>query len=122
MRIKRSEYKTKHYKNISKGMIIFIAGIIICAAGYAYSLVSKINSKDFPATEVEAKGNEPINILVAGMDIGDTENLDNKEARRTDTIMVVNYNPLSKKMNFVSIPRDTMIEVDAYDRNFRYRN
>ena len=55
------------------------------------------------------------------MDIGDTENLANKEARRTDSIMVVNYNPLSKKLQVVSIPRDTMIEVDAYGANREYQ-
>ena len=36
-----------------------------------------------------------------------------KLGRRTDTMMVLNYNPSTKKAQIVSIPRDTMIEVDG---------
>ena len=48
------------------------------------------------------------------MDVGDTDNQENKSIRRSDTIMVFNYNPSTKKVHLVSIPRDTLIEVDAY--------
>ena len=64
---------------------------------------------------VEPLGNEPINILLLGTDSGDVINLENVNSNKTDTIMIINYNPKNNKINIVSIPRDTMIEVDAYD-------
>ena len=48
------------------------------------------------------------------MDIGDVDIQGNKGIRRSDSIMVFNYNPNTKKAHIVSIPRDTLIEVDAY--------
>ncbi|MGG7176762.1 LCP family protein [Clostridium paraputrificum] len=53
--------------------------------------------------------NEPVNILVLGMDIGDPNQAGNKDIKRTDTIMLVNYNPESKDAKIVSIPRDTLV-------------
>ena len=66
---------------------------------------------------VAPKSNESLNILLLGMDIGDVEQVENTDIKNTDTIMVLNYNPNTKKANLVSVPRDTLIEVDAYDGN-----
>lgn len=45
---------------------------------------------------------EPVNILVLGGD---------KVAKNTDTIMLVNFNPATAKLNILSIPRDTKVKV-----------
>ncbi len=47
-------------------------------------------------------GNEPVNILVLGGD---------QVASNTDTMMLVNYNPVSSKASIMSIPRDTKVNV-----------
>ena len=55
------------------------------------------------------------------MDIGDIDQEGNTGLRRTDTMMVFNYNPITDVVNIVSIPRDTLIEVeDAYDSEGNY--
>ena len=46
--------------------------------------------------------NEPVNILILGGD---------KVNKNTDTIMLVNYNPKTAKINLLSIPRDTKVKV-----------
>lgn len=52
---------------------------------------------------------KPVNILVLGMDIGAVGQENNNDIKRTDTMMVVNYNPKTKATKVVSIPRDTLI-------------
>ena len=67
----------------------------------------KVGSKSMPSG-IDVSSNEPVNILLLGMDIGDPKQVDNASIKRTDTIMVLNYNPTNKKLNVVSIPRDTI--------------
>jgi len=45
---------------------------------------------------------EPVNILIMGGD---------KVAKNTDTMMLVNFNPINAKVNILSIPRDTKVQV-----------
>jgi LCP family protein required for cell wall assembly len=66
-------------------------------------------------SSIDVSSNEPVNILLLGTDIGDPKQVDNESIKRTDTIMVLNYNPTNKKLNVVSIPRDTLININ--DRN-----
>ncbi|MCX8131830.1 MAG: LCP family protein [Clostridia bacterium] len=56
---------------------------------------------------------EPVNILVLGGD---------KVNGNTDTIMLVNYDPSSTKVNVISIPRDTKVYIEEKERkiNFAY--
>lgn len=53
--------------------------------------------------------NDPVNILVLGMDIGSVSDEDNEAIKRTDTMMLINYNPSTRNTQIVSIPRDTLI-------------
>lgn len=111
-------------KFISKTMIIgivLVAIITLSAITYGYSILSGISNNSVITTGIKPEKNQPINILLVGMDIGDAQNLENKDARRTDSIMVINFNPLTNKLQIVSVPRDTMIEVDAHDGNGDYQ-
>lgn len=58
---------------------------------------------------INPKWNESVNILLLGMDIGDTSQVSNNSIKRTDTILLVNYNKHTKKTTVISIPRDTLI-------------
>ena len=49
-------------------------------------------------SSIDVSSNEPVNILLLGMDIGDPKQVDNQSIKRTDTIMVLNYNPTNKKL------------------------
>lgn len=88
---------------------------------YMNSFFNKLNTNTLGNANPPTDSTDPINILVLGMDMGDLEYAENPSIRRTDTIMVVNYNPNTKKVNLVSVPRDTLIEVDAYLETGEYQ-
>ena len=119
-RLKRKEKKSTVIKRAILALILTIVVLIAIGATYVFSFVSSLSNNDLiPA--VKAKDNETVNILVLGMDIGDTRNTQNTSARRTDTMMLLNYNPRTDYINIVSIPRDTLIEVEnAHDGNGNY--
>lgn len=123
--IKRKKLKFKKRKKrirrIVVSLILLVLTLVVGFGIYIYSFLGGLNNDNSLPSALPSKANEPINVLVVGMDIGDTENLGNKSIRRTDSIMVVNYNPNTKKMNVVSIPRDTMIEEDAYLEGGQYQ-
>ena len=119
-RLKRKEKKSTVIKRAILALILTIVVLIAIGATYAFSFVSSLNNNDL-ISAVKAKNNETVNILVLGMDIGDTRNTQNTSARRTDTMMLLNYNPRTDYINIVSIPRDTLIEVEnAHDGNGNY--
>lgn len=118
-RIKRrkaieAKKRKRRRKRILFSIITFIFVLIFAGAIYAYSFISGLKTNKLGNGIAPASSNDSINILILGMDVGDTDNQANKSIRRSDTIMVFNYNPNTKKAHIVSIPRDTMIEVDAY--------
>lgn len=119
-RLKRKEKKSTVIKRAILAAVLTIVVLIAIGATYVFSFVSSLSNNDLiPA--VKAKNNETVNILVLGMDIGDTRNTQNTSARRTDTMMLLNYNPRTDYINIVSIPRDTLIEVEnAHDGNGNY--
>ncbi|MBU3103781.1 LCP family protein [Clostridium gasigenes] len=120
--VERRKKKMKMKKQMRRRRIttLIITLIIVAIIGggiYIYSFLSGLNSSSLPGA-VDPIGKNPVNILLLGMDVGDADQAENKVGQRTDTMMVLNYNPSTKKAQIVSIPRDTKIEVDgAYDKN-----
>lgn len=110
---KRAQKKKSSVGKIVKrtllGLVALLAIIIVFTGFNVMSFLSKINRGDMIAP-LEVSGKESVNILILGMDIGDPENVENKDVKRTDTIMVFNYHPKTHKANLVSIPRDTLIK------------
>ena len=113
--------KQKRRKRIIFTIVSIFAIIILGTIGYVYSFLNGLKTNNLGDAVEPASSTEPVNILLLGMDIGDVENEGNASARRTDTIMVANYNPNTKKVNVVSVPRDTLIEVDAYLETGEYQ-
>ncbi len=118
-RIKRrkaieAKKRKRRRKRILFSIITLIFVLIFAGAIYAYSFISGLKTNKLGNGIAPASSSDSINILILGMDVGDTDNQANKAIRRSDTIMVFNYNPNTKKVHIVSVPRDTMIEVDAY--------
>ena len=91
--------------------ILTIVVLVALVGVYLFSFISSLNNNDI-ISAVKPSSNETVNILLLGMDIGDAENTSNSSARRTDTMMMINYNPRTDNINVVSIPRDTLIEVE----------
>ena len=98
-------------KLVLGGMALIITLTIVSMLS-GISALMKIGSKSMPSS-IDVSSNEPVNILLLGMDIGDPKQVNNESIKRTDTIMVLNYNPTNKKLNIVSIPRDTLINING---------
>ena len=99
--------------NINKKKIFKGIGLVLLLILFIniFSIIRFFLSiKNTVGTEAVSPGFfKPVNILVLGMDIGAVGQEDNQAIKRTDTMMVVNYNPKTKATKVVSIPRDTLI-------------
>lgn len=115
-RIFRRDNSTSIPEKVVIGIIAFVLTFIAVSTISGVSALMKIGSKSMPSS-IDVSSSDPVNILVLGMDIGDPKQVDNQSIKRTDTIMVLNYNPDNNKLTVVSIPRDTLINVN--DRNVK---
>ncbi|AWK50766.1 LytR family transcriptional regulator [Clostridium beijerinckii] len=111
---RKNDDTTTKFEKVVLGAIALVITFIIVLMVSGVSALMKVGSKSMPSS-MDVASNEPVNILLLGMDIGDPNQVDNISIKRTDTIMVLNYNPTNKKLNIVSIPRDTLININ--DRN-----
>lgn len=97
-------------KSFFKAFITTIIVILILAlagiAGYFYFIGNEdINKVD--------QGGEDFQFLMLGVDSLDSKKADNA---RSDTIMIVNVDGESKKVNIISIPRDTYTKIKGYKK------
>ncbi|HEY8394853.1 MAG TPA: LCP family protein [Thermaerobacter sp.] len=60
-------------------------------------------------------GNEPLNILVLGVDAGAGAD-DPPAPQRSDTIMVVSVDPVTGRIGLLSVPRDTRVQIPGRPR------
>ena len=95
-------------KTILGAISLFLTFIVFSIISGFIALM-EVGSQSMPKASSPSY-NQPVNILLLGMDIGDPTQVDNIEIKRTDTIMVVNYNPSTDKITTVSVPRDTLIQ------------
>ena len=61
-----------------------------------------------PEIEKDEKLNQRINVLLLGIDDGDSE-ADDSEPKRTDAMIVASFDPGQGKISMLSLPRDTMV-------------
>ena len=94
-------------------ILLLCAGVSTLSFFYDYlGKFSKNSGENVSLTKVTDK-NSPINILILGVDIGDVNSKDNDNIKRTDSIIVANYNPSIPELKLISIPRDTLIQVNG---------
>lgn len=62
-------------------------------------------------------GNDPINILVMGLDRRPAEG---DEPTRTDTIFILRVDPVNDNAAILGIPRDLIVEIPSEDGSFTY--
>lgn len=102
-------------KNIILGIVAFLivlCGVVVFAIYSAYKAnVYNSNFKTIVADGVkeDPQNKERLNVLVLGM-----------EHTRTDTIMVATFDPVSKTLNIISIPRDTYVDRSEYPDYYPY--
>jgi LCP family protein required for cell wall assembly len=109
---RKRDASTTIFEKLVLGLIsLIITFVIVSMVSGIYALM-KVGSKSMPSS-IDVSSNEPVNILLLGMDIGDPKQANNQTIKRTDTIIVLNYNPQNKSLHVVSVPRDTLITVDG---------
>ncbi len=114
---KKNLSKKKKKKGISFKKIfgIIVAALLILLVIFGVRIAKLVNniSTDKMIAPVEVPMDQTVNILLLGMDVGDVNNPNDEAIKRTDTMMLINFNPKSKKVNIVSIPRDTLIDING---------
>ena len=110
---KKKKKKRISFKKIFGIIAIALIAIIVIAGMRIGKLLSNISTDNMIAP-VTVPMDQTVNILLLGMDVGDINNPNNEALKRTDTMMVLNFNPKTKKVNIVSIPRDTLININGH--------
>lgn len=112
----RLENAPRRKMSLKKKILIAIAVPLCLILGFTIvSVVSFLgNVKNLTDCDpVNPSRGEAVNILLLGMDIGDVNQTGNYDIKRTDTIMLLNYNPKTNKTKVISIPRDTLITING---------
>lgn len=113
--------KNLTWKKIKKALIIAVSVYLVVL--FLSVILFFTGLKDKGNASASTPGlTEPVNILVLGMDIGSVSDQDNESIKRTDTMMVINYNPDTRSTQIVSIPRDTLVTENGknYKANAAY--
>lgn len=92
-------------------ILIFIAAAGAGSYGYLLSMRGPSSAGEGEIRTKTVKKNEPVNLLLMGIDIGDPKAKNSNDPKRTDTLILINYNPKTEYINMISIPRDTLIRI-----------
>nr|WP_251861830.1 LCP family protein [Clostridium sp. Marseille-Q2269] len=114
--IKKKKKSSKRKNKALKIVIVLFSFIILFGVlGYFYLLGFTNNSKlgEGKINTKKAESGEPVNILVVGVDIGNPNSKSASDPKRTDTMLVVNYNPKTKNIKILSVPRDTRVTMNG---------
>lgn len=110
--------KKKNLKFYFSLLLILILVSLAGAGGYIYYNLSNLSKKSTNSEKILKpievnKKTDSVNILVMGVDIGTVGSKNASDPKRTDTMILMHYNPKEKKATLVSIPRDTMVRIDG---------
>jgi LCP family protein required for cell wall assembly len=100
------------YRNIFKQVIIWLLVVLLAVVGYFIYYIAKNISfinKGTQASQVNLDLTKNVNILLLGTDARTAD-----EGARSDTIILVNIDPKNKKINVLSIPRDTRVDIPGH--------
>ncbi|MBM6832917.1 LCP family protein [Megamonas hypermegale] len=100
---KKKYVKKKNYNRLIALIIILVALI----GGLIYYLYT--NDNEDAAPTVTTQQSNAINIMIMGVD----RRAD--DVGRSDTLMVLTYNPADKKASLLSLPRDTRVHIEKND-------
>ena len=94
------------FKSFFTTIIVIIVLALAAFAGYFYFLGDEDENKTY-------QEGEDLQFLMLGVDSLDAKKADNA---RSDTIMVVNVDGKTGKVNIISIPRDTYTKIKGYKK------
>lgn len=100
---KKKYVKKKNYNRLIALIIILVALI----GGLIYYLCT--NNNEDAAPTVTTQQSNAINIMIMGVDRR------TDDVGRSDTLMVLTYNPADKRASLLSLPRDTRVHIEKND-------
>ena len=97
---------------IGLGIIVgcFMAGVFAYGALFQHTTPPKTTA----ATEeigTDETLNKRINVLLLGIDDGDSEDMANDTPKRTDAMILLSFDPENKDVAMLSLPRDTRVTI-----------
>jgi LCP family protein required for cell wall assembly len=114
-------HKIKRRLRVGRLLAFIVIAVLIVfgcfmAGVFAYSALFKRSQppKTAAATEEISKDetlNKRINVLLLGIDDGDSEDMALDTPKRTDAMIVVSFDPENKDVAMLSIPRDTRVSI-----------
>lgn len=106
---------------MKKAVSIIIGIFLVTAAASGviiYFYLDSFSHKNTPSGDnsgfieaKESKSGEPINVLLLGVDVGVAGS--KSSPKRSDTMIVLHYDPKSAEIALVSIPRDTKVTING---------
>lgn len=97
------------------GSVVLLALLAVGAGLYAFlGGLGPSGNEAAGRAHPEPARQEPINVLVLGLDAGVLEPHTGHLPERTDTIMVVTFDPEKKRAGILSIPRDTRVSIPGH--------
>ncbi len=96
--------------------LIRLLAIFIVIAGIVYFYLNVLSPKLIPNILKAGIIERPMNILVLGLDINYNPITKQQifDEGRSDTMMLIYYDPLRGKINILSIPRDCYVDIPGY--------
>lgn len=117
---KKKQKETANLRKFFKVTATFLVIFIVLFTGWLYFYLASFNNTAVELTsslssdEVKIEsGSKSRNILVMGVDIGTAGSTNVNDPKRTDTMILVHYNAVDKKVSLISIPRDTLVTVNG---------
>lgn len=115
--------KIVNYKRFAAAIITIVVTAIVLVFGCFYLYLSNFNNSSIDLSKKDStsginaeeikKDGKSCNILVMGVDVGTPGATNADDPKRTDTLILAHYNAENKKINLISIPRDTLVEIDG---------
>jgi polyisoprenyl-teichoic acid--peptidoglycan teichoic acid transferase len=116
MREKEDNLKKRGHRKLFIFMSAVLFVFIIFAVGTAVTFYDFFNAISSNPSGIKPKvvmdRNEPVNILIMGVDIGEPGSNSKYNSKRTDTIMLLHYNPQNQQGDIISIPRDLLVVIN----------
>ena len=116
----KKQRKIINYKKFAIKIAAFLVAIIVLVFGGIYLYLTGFNntavslSSGLSSDDVKIQSDSKSrNILIMGVDVGTAGSTNVNDPKRTDTMILVHYNAVDKKVSLISVPRDTLAVVNG---------
>ncbi|MDD3223828.1 MAG: LCP family protein [Clostridium sp.] len=119
--MEEKKFDVKNRKVLKKVLIVIFSIFICVAIVLTFFTLFYLNGTNSKSNYVNVKAyapknNENVNILVTGVTAR------GNQSKETNSIVLFHYEPQTKKLKVVSVPRDSLIKVDGKNQKLRTAN